>query len=1275
MSKNDKVMAKFFKRCWIFFAVIIISFAILFSLFRALTPWARQYKGEVEQHLSTLIGQPVTISSMETSWYWFEPVLKLNQVTVSNAQQPVLKLNKLLVGINLLSSVWHWQIQPGILYIDHLHLSLREVDHRWQIDGLGFGKQWTKLEPDSYLPLIGWILAQQKIMLRHVSVLVHLNNGSLLPLEDINLTIANRSGHYRLKGNARLAQTMNTKLSILADMYIDASNLEKTKGEAYISVSHFLPAQWQELLPKMPYHLEGGEGSFELWLNFFQGGLNLIQSRMNFHHLAWRDLSKETSYFVRSLGANLAWQPNADGWKLSADQIKMHLMGFRWPDNKLLVEYSKSQGAYRLFVETLFLEPILNLKFDWPETALPFLAAKPYGVLHNTQLELHDKQITYLLTQFSEAGWQEASSMPAVANLAGVLHWQPSEGRLELDAKNTSLKFHDLPPVDFVQANAAFEWKTFSHGLRINMERMVLVRPDLVLSARAALDNPSSSSPGYLRLNAEFSADNAQQWLAYIPSNYLKPKLDEWLKEDIKRIAKASGQIKVEGIPANFPFDKSEGDFSITSYLSGADLYITNKWPLSRDIEAYLRFNKRTLEADIVQADLQGVPVDQLNLRIDDIGLDRETLLIHGKTKAPADKVRAFVLASPLRTRLAKLNMLDVQGALGLELRLEVPLYPENDDVLARGSVAFNDNNLIFHHTMDDVELKNVSGNLHFNEHGIMASSLQATLLGDSVIMHIQSFQQPQPYTEVLIKGSTTIDLLKKKLNFPIFSLLQGNLNMESRLMLTDDPNDLDHIEITSSLAGVSVDLPPPLGKSSEESAPLVLDMDFNPEKAIRVRFDYDDRLSSDLWFDRTKQSFSLRKGEIRLGSGHAVEPKKDDVLLVGSLPSFDLQQWYATLSKIPADTRTPNLAEHIRFVDVKLGMAKFWTHEYENLVIKATKHGKNEWFLNIKQKDIEGSLRYQQAEHNLSGHIKYLHLPKPSFLNKRNSDSMGTVEPETIPNMDLTIDQFNVGDVNLGQMSLKTTSRKKYWQLDYCKITAPSYQLFINGDWRHFSAQKNQTEIHGSLDIYDLTQSLKQWHIAPVVEAHHGKVEFKGSWPAAVYDVALTKLSGNLSMILKDGRITNLSPETEEKLGLGKLLSILSLQTIPRRIKLDFSDLSKDGYSFDIFKGSFVLKNGVMTTDDSYIDGPVAYASMKGDLDLMNQLYDLNLRVSPHITASLPVVATIAGGPIAGIATWVASKLINHGMQKISGYTYKISGPWLDPVVQQVSIIKHKQQ
>ena len=193
-----------------------------------------------------------------------------------------------------------------------------------------------------------------------------------------------------------------------------------------------------------------------------------------------------------------------------------------------------------------------------------------------------------------------------------------------------------------------------------------------------------------------------------------------------------------------------------------------------------------------------------------------------------------------------------------------------------------------------------------------------------------------------------------------------------------------------------------------------------------------------------------------------------------------------------------------------------------------------------------------------------------------------------------------------------------------------------------------NQTQMQLKLNITDLAKSLERWDITPAVDAKKGDLEFQGGWNSSLYDFSLASLNGTMYLQLKNGRITHLSRETEEKLGLGKLLSILSLQTIPRRLQLDFSDLAHQGYSFDIFKGNFNIKKGTMSTQNSYIDGPVAYASMKGDFDLVKRMYDLNLKISPHITASLPIVATIAGGPVAGLRLGLLIKLLIRVCRKL---------------------------
>ena len=199
----------------------------------------------------------------------------------------------------------------------------------------------------------------------------------------------------------------------------------------------------------------------------------------------------------------------------------------------------------------------------------------------------------------------------------------------------------------------------------------------------------------------------------------------------------------------------------------------------------------------------------------------------------------------------------------------------------------------------------------------------------------------------------------------------------------------------------------------------------------------------------------------------------------------------------------------------------------------------------------------------------------------------------------------------------------------------------------------------------------LQNLDISPAIDSKRGEMKFKLNWPTSPLNVSLATANGSVKIKLRKGRITHLSSEAEEKIGMGKLLSILSLQTLPRRISLDFSDLSQSGYSFDDLQGKFVLNQGRATTKDARLDGPVAFASMRGSIDMAKKTYQVRLKVSPHVTSSLPLVATLAGGPIVGAVTWVADKVISKEIGNVLVYSYQIDGPWDNPTVQSQNLSK----
>ncbi|MDI1353077.1 MAG: AsmA-like C-terminal region-containing protein, partial [bacterium] len=752
------------------------------------------------------------------------------------------------------------------------------------------------------------------------------------------------------------------------------------------------------------------------------------------------------------------------------------------------------------------------------------------------------------------------------------------------------------------------------------------------------------------------------------PKNLIKPKLFFWLSNDVKRIAQASGTLKINGLGTDFPFDANNGEFSLISHAMGGEITINSKWPLMTQLEGYIKLKNRNLDIDLVNGDLQGVPVKQMNLRINDIGKDKETLLIHGIVEGQAQKMLRFVMQSPLSKKLAKLSILIINGVLSLDLNLEIPLYPENDDNLAKGQISFRNNTIQVTNKFGYMPIEDVAGTLFFTEKGVMNSVLNANACGYPLNMTIQSTQIPQFVTSLFIDGKCSIEALKGQFNFPILTLFKGIFLIQGELKITDEPHASDRFNLNSSLEGLAVNLPQPFGKTFDSKAPLSINLEFNNQQTIRLVADYNKRFSTDILFKESKNIFELNSGQIRLGGANALNQQKDGLDVVGVLDGFDLQEWNNIYLKFSSQMNQNSFLEKLTSIDLTLNKLSVIQQAFNNIKIKASVLPKNVWSINLEQKKISADITYSRATHSISGFVKFLHLDKVKFAQVSSTSSLGS--PRQIPNLNLRIDNLSIGEKQVGNVTLNSTSSLNKWLINYCHIDSPFYQFIVNGEWTQFQ-KNNQTKLKVSLHLNDLAKSLQRWEITPAVDAGKGDIEFNGGWNGRVYDFSIAAVKGTLSMQLKNGIITHLSPETEEKLGLGKLLSVLSLQTIPRRLKLDFSDLSHQGYSFDIFKGNFILKNGIMNTQDSYIDGPVAYASMKGDLDLARRMYDLDLSISPHITASLPIVATIAGGPIVGLAAWVANKIINQSMQKITAYSYKITGPWNQPVVQQLSIVK----
>ena len=157
--------------------------------------------------------------------------------------------------------------------------------------------------------------------------------------------------------------------------------------------------------------------------------------------------------------------------------------------------------------------------------------------------------------------------------------------------------------------------------------------------------------------------------------------------------------------------------------------------------------------------------------------------------------------------------------------------------------------------------------------------------------------------------------------------------------------------------------------------------------------------------------------------------------------------------------------------------------------------------------------------------------------------------------------------------------------------------------------------------------------------------------------------LTGEVTFRAEKGQFVKLKP------GIGKLLGVLSLQSLPRRITLDFNDIFSEGFAFDTINGTATIAQGVATHPRPH-DGRARprRVVITGQADLARETQDLTVRVVPVVGDSVAVAAAVALlNPIVGAGALIAQRLFKDPIGQMFAFEYRVTGSWEDPKVDRV--------
>jgi uncharacterized protein (TIGR02099 family) len=497
-------------------------------------------------------------------------------------------------------------------------------------------------------------------------------------------------------------------------------------------------------------------------------------------------------------------------------------------------------------------------------------------------------------------------------------------------------------------------------------------------------------------------------------------------------------------------------------------------------------------------------------------------------------------------------------------------------------------------------------------------------------------------------QGKAPMTEVRRAVDLPLFDHLSGNAAWQAGLSVKSGATSFT---LESSLQGVASSLPPPFNKSATEALPLRFE--YAPVSAGRAQLRASlGRVASAQLIKRTEGA-AFERGVIALGEPASLPER--GVLLQANLKTLDVDTWRGLLSSGDKAASPPPVTQ----VVVKAGSAQVFGQSFNDLIFQASLSEAN-WAARINSREAVGEVNYRTTG---KGRVvaRFGKLSVGELRADGRGGSATAAEDTTeLPALDVVVDQFSLKGRALGKLDLQAANRGAVWRMEKLALSSPDGSITGEGQWRTQAAAKPgepATQVNLKIESGNIGRLLDRMGYPDTLRRGNGRLEAKLSWAGPPTSIDYPTLAGEVKLDAASGQFSKLEP------GVGRLLGVVSLQSLPRRISLDFRDVFSEGFAWDSISGSMKIAKGVMASEDFRIRGPSARVSMKGEVDLARETQNLRVKVQPTLSESVALGAAIAN-PVVGVATYLAQKVLRDPFEKMFTFDYAVSGSWADPKV-----------
>ncbi|WP_395339889.1 YhdP family protein [Ningiella sp. W23] len=1278
MSKSSKYAALALRQLWTAAAVALVIIALGISLLRYSLPLLDDRKHLIENYVLTEYGVDLTIGSVSAMWKASGPSLQFTDVHLrQNEQSPVaVQVQNVYIAVEFWSSIFSRQLQSRKVTLSDLNVT---VDVKRLAGGSSdfpvvdaleslFLEQLSQFSiTNSELSFVN-ADAQNKVRIRQLSWLNQDNRHQGL-------------GEFSLDGFAS-----NTAVFVL-DL---TGNIESYSGILYAKGQDLDISGWlndfvtqHESDAKENVQIDSSiksAGNFELWASIDQGRFTSVSGKILPSQLTYTDANQlplissiSADFYAaphKTVNEQNKWYFGIDNFNFSkeldvqnSDVNEALMTGFRGQ----FTSFDDIQVHNTQALELDKLIPLLSIydsKIATLASALDMRIKAP-----TVQLSFSSSGLNAIVKD-SVWSWSERDKIPGVNGLLMDLYLDENRGLIELSAEQTDVFSQNMFERDLALENLDIPiWLT-----RSNMSRSVAGDD---LPKRVAQKGWSlSSTEGMIKIDGllihpDFSyrsvdkalsviSDVETLALARVPEFLPKNLMGENVRRYLSQAFTGGGTVEAahilwQGDASKFPFSDNSGVFQASVAIDDADFVFSKAWPTLNELDISLLFENNSLTMRADSGKLAGVNLTHLDASIESLAKS-SLLTIDVRGDSTGEDVAQLMLQSSLETSLGRVLSEDVivDGEVSTDLRLLIPLADPNN-TRAIGEAVLNQSQVKV--AALGLNFADADGVISFDNEALSIDALNATLLDQAVSISLQGQQQEESYSLNLdINGQwdakPIVERYATHLNGKLSGSFDWNLGLE--LALTGK-NYRYQAQLNSSMLALESSLPAPFYKSARDAMPLkVVAQGDNIASTITAKIGGD--VSFEGVLPHKEKQFSrahLALGQtdfVGMGVGFSIS---------ANLASIDFENWYQAVNGL---TRGLEYSEKPIFSVPERIFA-----QADQVLIGGTritdvdvtaKRLDRDWRFDINADQIRGQLDISSnwVSEGVRFDADYIKLSDIDLEASAKEDATG-FEPQSLPMIRLSCKQCEVGSVNLGRLTLEAEPNDDGIEITRLEVETKTGAISATGQWykRH---QDHYTFLSGDLRSGDFGQFLSGFGLDSGIKDSGAAMDFRLTWKDSPMDFGFADLDGTVDWSLSDGYMTEVSDKGS------RIFTLLSLNSLVRKLSLDFRDVFAKGFFYDEMLGSIQITDGKADTRDTRIDGAAGEIEIYGYTDLVSKELNYNVSFAPNVTGNLPVlVYFFTVSPPSALAALAIDQVLTSA-KVISNVNYSVSGTIDNPVL-----------